>query len=155
MDNRYEIAGQNGMSREFADWFFDNKKAGCGNVWFMMMAAMWEGWEGRAAMLLGAENAESLHAVKDAPALDSSSRIAESLHADFQGADQAPVKQPSSNPIVGWLRADYQDDNRGLRGNAPLFVLGKKDPSSVWGLGYIPLIGALRLLPAAPQQDVK
>lgn len=55
MDNRYEIAEQNGMSREFADWFFDNKKAGCGNVWFMMMAAMWEGWQGRAAMLQGAE----------------------------------------------------------------------------------------------------
>ncbi|HEB0916409.1 TPA: hypothetical protein RY299_002076 [Enterobacter cloacae] len=55
MDNRYEIAEQNGMSREFADWFFDNKKAGCGNVWFMMMAAMWEGWQGRTAMLQGAE----------------------------------------------------------------------------------------------------
>lgn len=26
MDNRYEIAEQNGMSLEFADWFFDNKK---------------------------------------------------------------------------------------------------------------------------------
>lgn len=51
MDNRYEIAEQNGMSREFADWFFDNKKAGCGNVWLMMMAAMWEGWQGCAAML--------------------------------------------------------------------------------------------------------
>lgn len=55
MDNRYEVAEQNGMSREFADWFFDNKKAGCGNVWFMMMAAMWEGWQGRAAMLQGAD----------------------------------------------------------------------------------------------------
>ncbi|EJN2431577.1 hypothetical protein NPF39_001011 [Salmonella enterica subsp. enterica serovar Uganda] len=55
MDNRYEIAEQNGMSREFVDWFFDNKKAGCGNVWFMMMAAMWEGWQGRAAMLQGDE----------------------------------------------------------------------------------------------------
>lgn len=55
MDNRYEIAEQNGMSREFADWFFDNKKAGCGNVWFMMMAAMWEGWQGRAAMLQGSQ----------------------------------------------------------------------------------------------------
>ncbi|MGM8711095.1 DUF551 domain-containing protein [Enterobacter hormaechei subsp. steigerwaltii] len=42
-------------------------------------------------------------------------------------------------PAIGWLRADYQDDNRGLRGNAPLFVLGKKDPSTVWGLDYIPL----------------
>lgn len=59
MDNRYEIAEQNGMSREFADWFFDNKKAGCGNVWFMMMAAMWEGWQGRAAMLQGADRPQN------------------------------------------------------------------------------------------------
>lgn len=29
--------------------------AGCGNVWFMMMAAMWEGWQGRAAMLQGTD----------------------------------------------------------------------------------------------------
>ncbi|MBJ9243876.1 hypothetical protein GHU15_08725 [Citrobacter koseri] len=50
MGNRYEIAEQNGMSREFVDWFFDNKKNGCGNVWFMMMAAMWEGWKGNADM---------------------------------------------------------------------------------------------------------
>ncbi len=71
MDNRYEIAEQNGMSREFADWFFDNKKAGCGNVWFLMMAAMWEGWQGRAAMLQGAENVESRCAIQTAPALDS------------------------------------------------------------------------------------
>lgn len=49
MDDRYEIADQNGMSREFADWFFDNKKDGCGNVWFMMMAAMWEGWQASRA----------------------------------------------------------------------------------------------------------
>ncbi len=48
MDNRYEIAEQNGMSLEFADWFFDNKKDGCGNAWFVIMAAMWEGWKGRA-----------------------------------------------------------------------------------------------------------
>lgn len=61
MDNRYEIAEQNGMSREFAEWFFDNKKAGCGNVWFMMMAAMWEGWQGRAAMLQGADGNSPAH----------------------------------------------------------------------------------------------
>lgn len=68
--------------------------------------------------------------------------------AMLQGkADQAPVKQPSSNSIVGWLRADYRDDNRGLRGNAPLFVLGKKDPSSVWGLDYIPLTGNSPVIP--------
>lgn len=71
MDNRYEIAEQNGMSREFADWFFDNKKAVCGSVWFMMMAAMWEGWQGRAAILQGAENAWSTTAMQAVPALGS------------------------------------------------------------------------------------
>ncbi|HHA1824957.1 TPA: hypothetical protein ACOEL9_000535 [Enterobacter hormaechei subsp. xiangfangensis] len=67
--------------------------------------------------------------------------------AMLQGADQAPVKQPSSNSVLGWLRADYQDDNRGLRGNAPLFVLGKKDPSTVWGLDYIPLTSSSPVIP--------
>lgn len=82
MDNRYEIAEQNGMSREFADWFFDNKKAGCGNVWFMMMAAMWEGWQGRAAMLQGAENAGSRCTIQTSPALNSSPKNAESRCSD-------------------------------------------------------------------------
>lgn len=50
MDDRYVIADQNGMSHEFVDWFFDKKKSGCGNVWFMMMAAMWEGWQGHTDM---------------------------------------------------------------------------------------------------------
>ncbi len=45
MDNRYEIANANGMSREFIDWFFDNKKSGCGNAWFIIMAGAWEGWQ--------------------------------------------------------------------------------------------------------------
>ncbi|WP_353797776.1 DUF551 domain-containing protein [Enterobacter cloacae] len=67
--------------------------------------------------------------------------------AMLQVADQATVKQPSSNSVLGWLRADYQDDNRGLRGNAPLFVLGKKDPSSVWGLDYIPLTAKSPVIP--------
>lgn len=67
--------------------------------------------------------------------------------AMLQGADQATVKQPSSNSVLGWLRADYQDDNRGLRGNAPLFVLGKKDPSTVWGLDYIPLTSNSPVIP--------
>ncbi|HHA1436727.1 TPA: DUF551 domain-containing protein [Enterobacter hormaechei subsp. hoffmannii] len=67
--------------------------------------------------------------------------------AMLQGADQAPVKHPSSNSVLGWLRADYQNDNRGLRGNAPLFVLGKKDPSTVWGLDYIPLTSNSPVIP--------
>ena len=48
MNNEIEkIAEQNGMSVEFASWFFNEKKAGCGNAWFIMMAAMWEGWKAR------------------------------------------------------------------------------------------------------------
>lgn len=44
-DDRYELAERNGMSKEFIDWFFDNKKSDCGNVWLIAMAAMWEGWK--------------------------------------------------------------------------------------------------------------
>ena len=59
MKNEIEqIALQNDMSIEFVTWFFNEKKAGCGNVWFMMMAAMWEGWKGRSIEMdkLAAEN---------------------------------------------------------------------------------------------------
>ena len=51
MKNEVEqIALQNDMSIEFVTWFFNEKKVGCGNVWFMMMAAMWEGWKGALLM---------------------------------------------------------------------------------------------------------
>lgn len=47
-DDRYQIADDNGMSHDFIDWFFDNKKEACGRAWFLMMGAMWEGWKARA-----------------------------------------------------------------------------------------------------------
>lgn len=59
MKNEVEqIALQNDMSIEFVTWFFNEKKVGCGNVWFMMMAAMWKGWKGRSIEMdkLAAEN---------------------------------------------------------------------------------------------------
>ena len=34
-----QLAEQHGMTVEFVAWFFSEKKASCGNVWFMMMAA--------------------------------------------------------------------------------------------------------------------
>lgn len=43
---RQQFAEQNKMSMDFVNWFFDNKKASCGNAWFLMAAAMWEGWKG-------------------------------------------------------------------------------------------------------------
>lgn len=45
---RQKFAKENDMSMDFVNWFFDGPKNGCGNVWFMMAAAMWEGWKGRA-----------------------------------------------------------------------------------------------------------
>lgn len=53
-----QLAEQHGMTVEFVTWFFNEKKAGCGNVWFMMLAAMWEGWKGRSIEMdkLAAEN---------------------------------------------------------------------------------------------------
>ncbi len=49
MSSREQLAKENGMTIEFVNWFFDNKKDGCGNARFIMMAAMWEGWSGREA----------------------------------------------------------------------------------------------------------
>lgn len=50
-NQREKLAFENGMAIEFVNWFFDNKKDGCGSVWFMMMAAMWEGWSSRDAQV--------------------------------------------------------------------------------------------------------
>ncbi|HCC6224527.1 TPA: hypothetical protein M5987_002542 [Klebsiella pneumoniae] len=80
MKNEIEqIAQQNDMSIEFVTWFFNEKKVGCGNVWFMMMAAMWEGWKGRSIEMdkLAAENVamrETIEAVRGVA--DNSSGIA-------------------------------------------------------------------------------
>ncbi|EOE4335518.1 MULTISPECIES: hypothetical protein [Klebsiella] len=65
MGNEIEqIAQQNEMSIEFVTWFFNEKKVGCGNVWFIMMAAMWEGWKGRSIEMnkLAAERNAALNA---------------------------------------------------------------------------------------------
>ncbi|HEJ7902334.1 TPA: hypothetical protein SMI06_001748 [Serratia marcescens] len=45
---RQQFAEQNEMSMEFVNWFFDEKKESFGNMWFLMAAALWEGWKGRA-----------------------------------------------------------------------------------------------------------
>lgn len=67
-----QIAQQNDMSIEFVTWFFNEKKVGCGNVWFMMMAAMWEGWKGRSIEMdkLAAENVEMKQIIDSVTNLD-------------------------------------------------------------------------------------
>ncbi|EPL6802851.1 hypothetical protein WJI42_001165 [Klebsiella aerogenes] len=61
MNNEIEqIAQQNDMSVEFVHWFFNEKKAACGEHWFLALGAMWEGWKARegevTALALTLEN---------------------------------------------------------------------------------------------------
>ncbi|EPK0080947.1 hypothetical protein RFD10_002443 [Klebsiella aerogenes] len=42
-----QIAQQNDMNIEFVHWFFNEKKAACGEQWFLALGAMWEGWKAR------------------------------------------------------------------------------------------------------------
>ena len=84
MKNEVEqIALQNDMSIEFVTWFFNEKKAGCGNVWFMMMAAMWEGWKGRSIEMdkLAAENVEMKQIIDSVTNLDNEPQY----HAEGMG----------------------------------------------------------------------
>ena len=101
MKNEIEqIAQQNDMSIEFVTWFFNEKKVGCGNVWFMMMAAMWEGWKGRSIEMdkLAAENV----ALKE-----SRNNLAEFIHEDLD-ADyplNMNLETPATDRIVAEAEA--------------------------------------------------
>ncbi|WP_306425477.1 hypothetical protein [Klebsiella pneumoniae] len=89
------------MSIEFVTWFFNEKKAGCGNVWFMMMAAMWEGWKGRSIEMdkLTAENV----ALKE-----SRNNLAEFIHEELD-ADyplNMNLETHATDRIVAGIKAD-------------------------------------------------
>ncbi|EPM1802367.1 TPA: hypothetical protein OMI73_000526 [Klebsiella pneumoniae] len=102
MKNEVEqIALQNDMSIEFVTWFFNEKKAGCGNVWFMMMAAMWEGWKGRSIEMdkLAAENV----ALKE-----SRNNLAEFIHEELD-ADyplNMNLETHATDRIVAGIKAE-------------------------------------------------
>ncbi|WP_234252217.1 hypothetical protein [Klebsiella pneumoniae] len=136
MKNEVEqIALQNDMSIEFVTWFFNEKKAGCGNVWFMMMAAMWEGWKGRSIEMdkLAAENvalkesrnnlAEFIHEELDADyplnmnlETHATDRIVAGIKADgvemFVEKCREKSKQAISSDIRNnwWLAGEHADD---------------------------------------------
>lgn len=55
--------------------------------------------------------------------------------AQFESLAGEPVNKPYKLRVIGWARADYQDENR--KGDAPLFIFGKKDPSAAWGVPYL------------------
>ncbi len=106
MKNEVEqIAQQNDMSIEFVTWFFNEKKANCGNVWFMMMAAMWEGWKGRSIEMdkLAAENV----ALKE-----SRNNLAEFIHEELD-ADyplNMNLETHATDRIVAGIKADGVDE---------------------------------------------
>ncbi|HHG1350772.1 TPA: hypothetical protein ACPUM1_000594 [Klebsiella pneumoniae] len=119
MKNEVEqIAQQNDMSIEFVTWFFNEKKANCGNVWFMMMAAMWEGWKGRSIEMdkLAAENV----ALKKSAPAPFSKLMMEALDTYHSKADDVPelamlsayvklrdgLKTPATDRIVAGFKAD-------------------------------------------------
>ncbi|EMN0244073.1 TPA: hypothetical protein P7Z40_004674 [Klebsiella pneumoniae] len=120
MKNEIEqIAQQNKMSIEFVSWFFNEKKANCGNVWFMMMAAMWEGWKGRSIEMdkLAAENV----ALKRVPETDSVAMLlaldsfrSESLpDVGLQKAFESLMyhrKTPATDRIYAEIKADAIDE---------------------------------------------
>ncbi|HCT5575354.1 TPA: hypothetical protein OT126_000063 [Klebsiella pneumoniae] len=123
MKNEVEqIALQNDMSIEFVTWFFNEKKAGCGNVWFMMMAAMWEGWKGRSIEMdkLAAENVQ-IKAMNDC--------LSEELRAyESDGAFEGPkmhllwwqVETPATDAYLAGIKADGVEEwvsSRGGRWN--------------------------------------
>lgn len=59
---------------------------------------------------------------------------------NYERLNQAPVKQPSSDDVIGWLRSDYNSDDK-RDPDAPLFMLGSNNPSETWGVKYMPLTG--------------
>lgn len=64
--------------------------------------------------------------------------------AMLQGSQ--PVSNRDELQAIGWLRSDYNSDDK-RDPNAPLFMLGRNDPSDAWGVKYIPLTGKSPVIP--------
>ncbi|ECC3871131.1 hypothetical protein CPK87_02295 [Salmonella enterica] len=75
------------------------------------------------------------------------------MSGNSEQLNQAPVKQPSSDEVIGWLRSDYNSDDK-RDPNAPLFMLGSNDPSEAWGVKYIPLSGNSPVIPGVYLADI-
>lgn len=69
--------------------------------------------------------------------IDKVKQADESCRAAMLQGKAEPVSQGDELPVVGWVRSDCQNEDR--KGNAPLFIFGKNDPSSAWGVAYMPL----------------
>lgn len=100
MNEREQLAKDNGMTIEFVNWFFDNKKDGCGNAWFIMMAAMWEGWkvqESRCSWL--AAERDALREGEMGDARHSNTRAAADIY--FQLVEECEI--PAGGSLVEYV----------------------------------------------------
>ncbi len=66
-------------------------------------------------------------------------KIWNACHAALLQGSQ-PVSNRDELQVIGWLRSDYNSDDK-RDPNAPLFMLGRNDPSDAWGVKYIQLSG--------------
>ncbi|EHN1106074.1 Lar family restriction alleviation protein [Salmonella enterica] len=64
-----------------------------------------------------------------------------------------PVSNHDELQVIGWLRSDYNSDDK-RDPNAPLFMLGRNDPSEAWGVKYIPLSGNSPVIPGVYLADI-
>lgn len=103
-------------------------------------------------------NIEVLKIVRDNIKMGSVLSFAEVMIIQ-QAIDAAMLQcsQPVSNhdelQVIGWLRSDYNSDDK-RDPNAPLFMLGRNDPSEAWGVKYIPLSGNSPVIPGVYLADI-
>ncbi|EOK1071237.1 hypothetical protein NP313_12810 [Salmonella enterica] len=79
-------------------------------------------------------------------------KIWNACHAALLQGSQ-PVSNCDELQVIGWLRSDYNSDDK-RDPNAPLFMLGRNDPSDAWGVKYIPLSGNSPVIPGVYLADI-
>lgn len=115
MNNEIEqIAQQNDMSVEFVTWFFNEKKSACGEHWFLVLGAMWEGWKGRSIEMdrLAAENVSMRKILGEV--VYSSEEVEHDGYLTFvvspdsvhDAADLLEGDTPATDRIVAGIKAD-------------------------------------------------
>lgn len=79
-------------------------------------------------------------------------KIWNACHAALLQGSQ-PVSNCDELQVIGWLRSYYNSDDK-RDPNAPLFMLGRNDPSDAWGVKYIPLSGNSPVIPGVYLADI-
>ncbi|MGY6030712.1 hypothetical protein [Phytobacter sp. AG2a] len=119
MNQREQLAKENDMSIDFVNWFFDNKKEGCGNVWFMMMAAMWEGWKAQSEQVrqlteqrdaVVAEMTELEEVILDITFMDDDFFFGSTQKVQIVMNRLVNIKTPATSAILDSLREEAKAD---------------------------------------------